>query len=139
MSLEIVPAVVQSFSRGLAVCILPDRGNVTTPELQVVATRAKGDQAYDRLVEGEAVLVALRDDGASGFVLGALYNDGAPPPDGDDKAQRVFEDGTAISYDRATKTLLVDCQGPVMIKATGDVQVKATGQVKVQGATISLN
>ena len=45
------------------------------------------------------------------------------PVNSQDKQHMAFSDGTTIEYDRATKTLNIDCVGSITIKAAGEITI----------------
>lgn len=78
---------------------------------------------------GERVL-CLFTKRSEGFVLGAYYSDGTPPPCTDpDKRCIEFEDGSMIEYDAKTHKL--------NLSVTGEINIESKGPVKINGQLIS--
>ncbi|MGL4224619.1 MAG: phage baseplate assembly protein V [Vibrio sp.] len=67
------------------------------------------------------------------YVIGAIFNNGCPEPEGaSDSAEVIeYEDGTRITYDTKAKVLNV--------QASGEITVNAAGVVKVDAPSIKLN
>ncbi len=67
------------------------------------------------------------------YVIGAIFNNGCPEPDGATECVEVteYEDGTRITYDTQAKEL--------SIQAVGEVTVKADGDIKANAPNIKLN
>lgn len=100
----------------------PDRDNLVSAELPILqAVGLKNKSYFLPDVNESVVCLMMPNDPLSrgGFILGSFFNDKtAPPADNRDISRIKFEDGTAISYDRAAHELRIDCVGKIFINGS---------------------
>lgn len=102
-------------------------GELLTGWLLWLEDRAGTTRSWNPPTVGEQVVVLCPGgDPATGVVLGALYRNAHPAPSGEANViGRWYPDGTHIEYDHESHRLLIDCKGPIEVKATGTVTVDA--------------
>lgn len=84
---------------------------------------------------GESVLCIFTKR-SEGFILGAYYSGGTPPPCTDPEKRCIeFEDGSLIEYDAKTNKLLLNITGEINIETKGPVTIN--GQLLSPGGTTS--
>ena len=89
---------------------------------------------------GEQVAVLLQRDGVNGVVLGGIYSTAEPPPVTDADTEFVrFSDGTAVTYNRQTHVLQVDCVGAMAFKAAQTIKLEAGVAIVLSAPRIDLN
>jgi phage baseplate assembly protein V len=87
----------------------------------------------------EQVAVLLDDEGVNGVYLGGIYSSAEPPPMVDADSHYVrFSDGTAVTYNRQTHRLAVDCVGAISITTGGSATIEAGGPASITAPTITL-
>jgi phage baseplate assembly protein V len=93
-------------------------GGLTTAKLPWLVGRARGVRTWSPPQVGEQVLVvAPAGELSQGFVLPSLYQSTYPAPSASaDETKIVFEDGTVITQNKATKALLVEAPASGSIK-----------------------
>ena len=96
-----------------------DRDGLTSAELPVILPSCFKDKFY-ALPDVDDVVVCLMmpndPNGNSGYVIGSRYHDkNSPPATSQDISMIKFDDGTTISYDRASHELSINCVGNIKI------------------------
>ncbi len=73
------------------------------------------------------------------YVIGAIFNNGCPEPDGASDSVEVIEyaDGTRITYDTEAKTLNIDGAGDLAVNLNGNASIIAK-KAEVQADSITL-
>ena len=120
-----------------------DREDVVSYELPVLVRGSQDTKDYWLPTPGEQVLCIFAENGKStdGFIVGTFFSEADPPPaSSSDKRCVVFTDGTKIEYDMSSKTITIECQGPINIKSsamtiTGDTTID--GNLTVAGSITS--
>lgn len=120
---------------------LPDRDGLQSYWLHVPQRHTQGTQSRPLLPElGEQVAVLLDSDGVGGVCLGGIYSTAEPPPLVDEDTHYVrFSDGTAVTYNRQTHVLLVDCVGAMAFKAAQTIKLEAGVAIVLSAPRIDLN
>lgn len=110
-----------------------DDESANTQYLNALALRAGTNKSGDLYDAGEQVLIACPSgDLRQGIIIGALPSDTNPSPTtSKDVKTYAFEDGTVISYDKASHHLTADVKGSVDMLCKDDINV-----VTQQSATI---
>ncbi|KHF27330.1 Phage-related baseplate assembly protein [Anoxybacillus sp. BCO1] len=94
-----------------------DADDLISAELQVVVRGSLNNKDYWMPKVGEHVLCIFTKQ-KSGYIVGSIYSKQSPPPvNVEYKRHMQFEDGTTIEYDSKSKTLDINCVGPIKIKA----------------------
>lgn len=103
----------------------PDDDGMVSYDLQVLQPTSFGNKDYSMPDVGADVVCGFLSSGSEeGFILGAVYSDGNPPPESTmDKRTVVFKDGTRIVYDRATHELTVTIGGTRIVANRTNVNV----------------
>lgn len=128
--------------------ILPDKDDMLSPFALVVTPRSCNAKHFDPPVKGEQVAILLTDDGETALCLGSVFSDVDNAPADRHQFSKVFDDGTAITYDNDSHTLTVNATGTINIicqnanitadKTTIDGVVEINGDTTINGtATIS--
>lgn len=90
---------------------------------------------------GEQVMI-LSPSGelAQGWVMRGTYKDDAPHPAGATKTQHItlYEDGSKVVYDLATKAMTVFCVGDVNVQAIGSINLLAATQLNLNATDINI-
>ena len=96
-------------------------GDMLTGWLPWLTSRSGKDRSWWAPDIGEQVIVlSPSGEPAQGAVLYAVYQDSSPQPETDvNKCKVVFEDGTAVTYDRAAHKLDVLIKGDASIRVDG--------------------
>ncbi|EWH00542.1 phage baseplate assembly protein V [Halomonas sp. BC04] len=102
-------------------------GGLLTGWLPWIESRAGTSRTWNPPTVGEQVVViSPGGDLSAGFVMLALYQQAHPAPSSNPNViGRWLPDGTHIEYDHEANRLLIDCVGPIEVKATGEVTVEA--------------
>ena len=121
--------------------IFPDDDGLVSYDLQVLQVNSFRNTDFAMPDVGTDVVCAFLSSGSEeGFILGAVYTDGNPPPEGSmDKRTVVFKDGTRISYDRATHTLSADIEGTSIVADRQNVTITAPASVTVNCTNATVN
>lgn len=126
-------------------------------------TFANHDYAMPDL-EDDVVCVFLPDGPEDGFVIGSFYAGEVTPPANSEDLRRVqFQDGTTVTYNRASHDLdvviegthihanrqsvdvttpisvNVNTNGNISLNASGNIAIQAGGAVTINGASVSIN
>lgn len=84
----------------------PDRENLPSWWLEVLATKTHKDKSYWMPDVGEHVACLMDNHGEAGCILGALYSQAdMPPVASGDKAHMAWDGGASVEYDRASKVM----------------------------------
>lgn len=111
-----------------------DQDEMISDDLQVVYRGSTKDKDYWMPRIGEQVYCSFTQD-KKGFIVGSVYSEADLPPASSESIRGMyFEDGTNLAYDTNTKTLSVNCLGPITITATGNVNV--IGDVIADGISL---
>ena len=104
---------------------LPDRNDLVSAEMPILAAGSRNKYYSLPDVGDECVCICPNnDDSNAGFVLGSFYHDKAEPPaQSQDISMIRFEDGSTISYDRASHEL----------------NIKINGRIKIVGSRVDIN
>ena len=110
-----------------------DADDFVTSEIPVLQRNTLKNKSYSLPDVGEQVVCNFMGHGQeNGFVMGCIFSKpDACPVNSQDKQHMAFSDGTTIEYDRAAKTLNIDC--------VGEITIRAAGQVTIIGNPIHLN
>lgn len=137
-AMGIVTAV--NADRGWARVKLPAYDNLESMELPVVQKRTHKDKALDLPDVGEQVVVLLDRRGEDGAILGAVWSDADPVPQGDgpDVDVRRYEDGTVLRYDRKAHKLTGEVKGEVEIVAEKAVRVESQEALTLSAPAITV-
>ena len=95
-----------------------DRDGLVSAELPILQPTGAKNKFYSLVDVGDSVVCLMMPNAqdGTGYVIGSRYHDHCPPPvDNQNVAMIRFDDGTSISYDRATHTLSIDCVGNIKI------------------------
>lgn len=128
-------------AKATARVIFPDDDGLVSYDLQVLQINSFRNTDFAMPDVGTDVVCAFLSSGAEeGFILGAVYTDGNPPPESSmDKRTVVFKDGTRISYDRATHTLSADIEGTSIVADRNNVTITAPAAVTVNCTNATVN
>ncbi len=119
-------------------------GEIETGWLPWITQRASKDSDWWAPEVGEQVLLLCPNGSPElGVVQPAIYQTAHPAPESNENVRKaVFEDGTAISYDRTAHLLTINVAGGVGAKfhliSEGDGEITSTGDLKLKGATITM-
>jgi len=106
-----------------------DEDGITTHWLPVVFPGAKLDKHFAMPAINEQVVCLMDENCEEGAVIGALYSAvDTPAGFGEGKAGVIFDDGSRIVYDKATKTLTIKTEAKVVIEAKSLVSIKTETQ-----------
>ncbi len=102
-------------------------GDQLTTWIPWLTQRAGSDRTWWAPEVGEQVLIVCpQGDPAQAVVVGAIFQNTAPPPAGAETVHRtVYADGTVVEYDRDAQVLTVNAVGKVEIVAAQAVNVTA--------------
>lgn len=143
-------------AEGTARVIFDDDDGLVSYDLQVVHPNTFKNKDYALPDVGTDVVCIFLGSGAEeGFILGGVYTDGNPPPEGSIDVRAVeFADGTVVRYDRAGHVLSVTIGGltiqadrqqlainapqQVTAEAGANVNVKAGAQIALTAPTVTL-
>ena len=128
--------------------ILPDKDDILSPFALVITPRSQSAKHFDPPVRGEQVAILLTDDGETAICLGSVFSDVDSSTADRHQFAKIFDDGTAITYDSDSHTLTVKGKGTVNIicqnahitadKTVIDGDLQINGDVNIDGkATIS--
>lgn len=99
--------------------------------LPVVVSRALNDKFFSLPDVNEHVACVMDENLEEGVVLGAIYDSKQQPAiQGADITAVQFQDGTKVSFDRATGVLTIETTGDVNMKAPS---VNIDGDLNVDG------
>lgn len=117
--------------------VFPDDDGLVSYDLQVLQVNSFRNTDFAMPDVGTDVVCAFLSSGSEeGFILGAVYTDGNPPPESSmDKRTVVFKDGTRISYDRATHTLSAEIGGTSIVADRQNVSVVAPTAISGEAGT----
>lgn len=97
----------------------PDRDNLVSAELPILQPAGAKNKFYALPDVGDSVVCLMCPNdpqSCGGFVLGSRYDDKTPPPsDNQDISMIRFDDGTTLSYNRASHELNINCVGNIKI------------------------
>lgn len=128
--------------------VLPDMDDMLSPWALVLTARTQATKHFDPPVSGEQVAILLYDDGESALCLGSVFNDEDNSPANGHEFCKIFDDGTAITYNSDSHTLTLNAKGTINIicqtanitanQTTINSQVIINGDTTINGtATIS--
>jgi phage baseplate assembly protein V len=109
----------------------PDKGNLVSFWLPLLAENSKKNKQESHLDVDEHVACLMLGNGGQGIVLGAIWDDKNKPPLGDLDVRRTeFEDGTVLFVDRKNHVVEIkDSFGSVIKMAEGDIHIKAARNI----------
>ncbi len=114
----------------------PDRDGIVSYWLPVMQKKTLKDKVYWMPDIQEHVVCLMDEHDEFGVVIGAIYSDAdIPPVNSQDKYHVVFDDGTAIEYDRSEHKLTATVQGDIEATATGTINVEAGGDITITSGT----
>lgn len=123
----------------------PDRDQMLSYWLPVIAFKTQDDKGYWMPDLGEQVVCLMDEHDEAGAVLGAIYSAAdVPPVQSADKYHVSFKDGASFEYDRAAHALAVSLPGGSTLKISlngASITIDANGNVAVvpgSGAQIRL-
>lgn len=99
--------------------VYEDRDNLVSAELPILQGFGLKNRSYMLPDVGESVVCLMVPNGqdGQGFVIGSFYHEGSEPPASNQDVSCIrFEDGTSLSYNRATHELLIECVGLIRLK-----------------------
>jgi phage baseplate assembly protein V len=109
-------------------------GEIESDWLGFHANRAGIGRSWHPPSVGEQVIVlAVGEELESGAIIGALYSNDRPPPVSHAGSALVFDDGTRIDYDPATKALTAILPAGGTIAITAPAGVTISGPVTIEG------
>lgn len=109
---------------GLVRVRFPADDDLVSPWMPILFRWTKSDKEWGLPAVGEHVACMVDEHADTGVVLGALYSEADKPAITSPTVWgKSFEDGTRITYDKETKALRVEAQGPVTIQAEGHVTI----------------
>lgn len=133
---------------GTARVVFADDDDLVSYDLQVIHINAHGNRDYALPDVGTDVVCLFLGSGAEeGFILGGVYTDGNPPPEGSIDVRAVeFADGTVVKYDRAGHVLSVKIGGltitanqqQIAINAPALAAITAGSQIALTAPTLTL-
>lgn len=128
-------------AKATARVVFPDDDGLVSYDLQVMQVNGFRNQDYAMPDVGtDVVCIFLGSGTEEGFIVGAVYTDGNPPPESSmDKRTVVFKDGTRVSYDRATHTLSAEIEGTKIVADRQNVTITAPSAVTVNCTTATVN
>lgn len=101
---------------------LPDRDNITSPWLNVLAPTAHDDKVFGLPPVGSQVAVLLDEHDEAGCILGAIYSTQDQPTASSEQVRRIdFRDGTRIEYDAEAQRLNIALADGASVHVTGGV------------------
>lgn len=101
---------------------LPDRDNITSPWLNVLAPTAHGDKVFGLPPVGSQVALLLDEHDEAGCILGAIYSTQDQPTASSEQVRRIdFRDGTRIEYDASAQRLNIQLADGASVHVTGGV------------------
>lgn len=111
-----------------------DEDGSISAELQVVTRSSSKNKDYWMPKIKEQVYCSFTQE-KKGFIVGSVYSEVDVPPVTDDSIRALhFEDGTKLEYNTKSKTLSIDCVGPITIKSAGNINV--IGDVIADGISL---
>lgn len=121
--------------------VFPDDDGLVSYDLQVMQVNGFRNKDYAMPDVGtDVVCIFLGSGTEEGFIIGAVYTEGNPPPESSmDKRTVVFKDGTRVSYDRATHTLSAEIEGTLIVADRQNVTIKAPSAVTVNCTNATVN
>lgn len=127
-------------ARGTARVAFDDDDSMVSYDLQVLQKNTIANKDYHMPDIGEDVVCIFLPSGSEdGFILGSVYAGEITPPESDcNKRTVVFDDGTKISYDRATHTLTATIGKTSITANQQNITAICTGAANVQATTINL-
>lgn len=128
-------------AKATARVVFPDDDGLVSYDLQVLQVNGFRNKDYAMPDVGtDVVCVFLGSGTEEGFIIGAVYTDGNPPPESSmDKRTVVFKDGTRVSYDRATHTLSAEIEGTKIVADRQNVTITAPSAVTVNCTNATVN
>ena len=117
-------------------------GDITTRFLPWITSRAGENRDWKPVNVGEQVIVLSQNGDLNyGVILHSIYQSIYPAPSNSkDKHKVVFEDGSSVEYDKATKHFSADLKGTADISIAKDVSVVAkTATITAESTTINGN
>lgn len=106
-----------------------DEDGITTHWLPLVFPGTKADKYFAMPAVNEQVVCLMDENCEEGAVIGALYSTvDTPTGFGEGKAGVIFEDGTKVVYDKATKTLTLQTEAKVVIEAASLITIKTQAE-----------
>lgn len=128
-------------AKATARVVFPDDDGLVSYDLQVMQVNGFRNQDYALPDVGtDVVCIFLGSGTEEGFIVGAVYTDGNPPPESSmDKRTVVFKDGTRVSYDRATHTLSAEIEGTKIVADRQNVTITAPSAVTVNCTNATVN
>ncbi len=128
---------------------IPMRDDIVSPPMFVLQRATKDTKWYALPAVNEHVVFLRSKDGATGVVLGAIYSQ-RDETDSTLQSEEMtgvkFPDGSVVSFDSDTSTLIIDSRSAVEITADSEISAKvgttevslSTSKVKVKTAGASL-
>lgn len=128
-------------AKATARVVFPDDDGLVSYDLQVMQVNGFRNKDYAMPDVGtDVVCIFLGSGTEEGFIIGAVYTEGNPPPESSiDKRTVVFKDGTRISYDRETHTLSAEIGGTSIVADRQNVSITAPAAVTVNCTTATVN
>lgn len=124
--------IIQSVDLATATCTVEIDGEESAPmpwmELSMGKLRTWCPPAKDEQV----VVFAMDGEAGNGIVLRGLPSNAFPPAGNAETYAMIWDDGTSISYDPATKTLTASLPAGSTVDITADA-VTITGNVTITG------
>lgn len=114
-------------------------GNLLTGWLDMPADISANYIRWKPLRVGTQVLLACpAGEVSAGVIVAMLFsNSHNAPSDADDLDIIKFDDGTTLQYNSTSKTLGIDCQGPINVSCT-EATISSSGAINVDAANINL-
>lgn len=130
------------YATGTARVVFDDDDSIVSNDLQVLQKNTFKNQDFVMPDIGEDVVCLFLPSGSEeGFILGSVYaGEVTPPESSGDKRTVVFEDGTKVSYDRASHELTVKIDGTTITANQQKISVTAptielNGKTTINGET----
>ena len=97
--------------------VFEDKDNMVSDSMPILVRGSSRNRDYWLPDVGEQVCCLMLPNGHAGICLGSYYSESDPSGRyGQDVRRMDFDDGTYISYDRASHRLEINCTGDVVIK-----------------------
>lgn len=104
--------------------------------LRILQQKTVEDQFYSMPDIDEQVVCLMEDSLNRGVVLGSIYSETVPPPVTDENIYyKKFQDGTEISYDRKSSSMIIKGEGSldVEFKTDSKISIKGNSNISVDG------
>lgn len=110
---------------------LPAKDDLSSPWLDVLVRSTHGDREYGLPKVGNQVACLLDERGESGCVLGAIYSEPDPTPEGMSATKRgmLIEDGARFEYDEEAGRFVLSLPSSALANLCGDAMKVALAEL----------